>query len=121
MRQQYLYIEGRPFDEIRRAPNDLGAEIRFSYKVSGFRGAKLPLTYSLVTVGRDGTVDAVVPGFDRKLDRVISPDGCSESGGKDLFVPIPAPRQRYRVVLELFRDPRYDDRVALVETATFHG
>ena len=41
--------------------------------------------------------------------------------GKDLFVPIDDPRKRYRVVLELYRNQRLDDRIALTETAIFRG
>jgi hypothetical protein len=52
---------------------------------------------------------------------LVTPDACSTSGGKDLFVPIPDTRRRYRVVLELYREERLQDRLALEETPIFSG
>jgi len=52
---------------------------------------------------------------------LVTPDSCSETGGKDLFVPIPDPRKRYRVVLELYRERTFRDRLALEETPIFSG
>jgi hypothetical protein len=119
--RDHLIREGRPREEAALEPNFIGAELRFSYRTEGFRGAQLPLTWSLVTIQRDGTLGAVVPGQDRALAMTVTPDACSEGGGKDLFVMIPDTRKRYRVVLELYRDGDFDDRVALAETAIFHG
>ena len=49
--------------------------------------------------------------------------GHAKSGlsWKDLFVPIPARGERYRVVFELYRDVARADRLALFETAAFQG
>jgi hypothetical protein len=74
-----------------------------------------------VRVERDGTLGAVVRGEDRALARVVTPDSCSEAGGKDLFVPILTPAKRYRVVLEMYRSASFDDRLALTETDVFRG
>jgi hypothetical protein len=52
---------------------------------------------------------------------LVTPDSCSETGGKDLFVPIPDSRKRYRVVLELYREQHLRDRLALEETPIFSG
>ena len=51
---------------------------------------------------------------------LVTPDSCSETGGKDLFVPIPD-KKRYRVVLELYREQQLRDRLALEETPIFSG
>jgi hypothetical protein len=51
----------------------------------------------------------------------VSPESCSETGGKDLFVQIPVPGKRYRVVLELYRGDSLADRLALTETDPFRG
>jgi hypothetical protein len=117
----HLIRTGVPREVVRKEPNLSGAEIRFSYRVSGFRGAQLPVTWSLVRIERDGTLGAVVRGQDRALAMTVTPDACSESGGHDLFVQIPAPGERYRVVLELYRTVRLEDRLALAETPIFHG
>jgi hypothetical protein len=119
--RDYLVRNGTPKEDAAKQPNLLGAEVRFSYQTSSLRGARLPVAWSLLTIGRDGTLGAVVPDQDRALAMTVTPDGCSESGGKDLFVPIPDPGQRYRVVLELFRNARQDDRLALLETAIFRS
>ena len=58
--------------------------------------------------------EAVVRGQDRALAMLVTPDSCSETGGKDLFVPIPDPRKRYRVVLELYREQHLRDRLVRV-------
>jgi hypothetical protein len=119
--RDHLIREGARREEALKQPNLLGAEVRFSYHIENLRGAKLPLVWSLVTVRRDGIVTGVVPGEDRALALLVQPDRCGESGGKDLFVPIPARGERYRVVLELYRDVARADRLALFETATFQG
>jgi hypothetical protein len=117
----HLIRTGVAREIVRKEPNLTGAEIRFSYRVSGFRGAQLPVTWSLVRIEQDGTLGGVVRGQDRALAMTVTPDACSESGGHDLFVQIPTRGQRYRVVLELYRTVRLEDRLALTETAIFHG
>lgn len=119
--QTHLLREGARKQDVPKASNVIGAEVRFSYRANNLRGAELPLTWSLLTVERDGTLGAVVPSEDRLTAMIVSPDSCSESGGKDLFVHTPSTRQRYRVVLELYRNPQRTNRLALFETATFHG
>jgi len=119
--RDHLIREGTPRQDALKQPNILGAEVRFSYHVENLRGAELPLVWSLVTVRRDGIVTGVVPGEDRAIALLVQPNRCGESGGKDLFVPIPARGERYRVVLELYRDSARADRLALLETATFQG
>jgi hypothetical protein len=119
----HLVRTGFSREEAGKDPskNLLGAEVRFSYRTSSFRGAHLPVTWSLVRIERDGTLGPVVRGQDRALATTVTPDACSASGGKDLFVSIPQPGKRYRVVLELYRNRRLDDRLALAETPTFRG
>jgi hypothetical protein len=119
--RDHLIRQGRPREQAAQEPNILGAEVRFSYRIEGFRGAELPLTWSLVTIQPDGTLGAVVPLQDRALAMTVAPDACSEGGGKDLWVQIPDIRKRYRIVLELYRDEDFDDRLALAETPIFHG
>jgi hypothetical protein len=116
--RDYLFRTGEPSEG---EPNIRGAEVRFSYRVDSARGHELPVRFSLLQVERDGTVGAVVHDEDRALAMTIKPDGCSETGGKDLFVQIPAPRRRYRVVLELYRDEGLTDRLALAQTQVFRG
>jgi hypothetical protein len=103
----HLIRTGVPREVVRKEPN--------------LSGAQLPVTWSLVRIERDGTLGAVVRGQDRALAMTVTPDACSESGGHDLFVQIPAPGERYRVVLELYRTVRLEDRLALAETPIFHG
>ena len=117
----HLIHNGVARDKVMQEPNLLGAEIRFSYRITDFRGDELPLTWSLVAIERDGTVGAIDRTQDRTLATIVSPDSCTESGGQDLFVLIPKPGKRYRVVLELYRNARRDDRVALTQTVTFRG
>jgi len=119
--RDHLFRSGAARAEIEKEPNILGAEVRFSYRTDDLRGAKLPITWSLVSIERDGTLGAVVRGQDRALAMLVSPDSCTETGGKDLFVPIPDPKKRYRVVLELYREQQLRDRLALEETPIFSG
>ena len=119
--RDHLFRTGASRAEIEQEPNIVGAEVRFSYRTKDLRGAKLPITWSLVSIERDGTLGAVVRGQDRALAMLVTPDSCSETGGKDLFVPIPDPRKRYRVVLELYREQQLRDRLALEETPIFSG
>ena len=119
--RDHLFRSGASRADILKEPNILGAEVRFSYRTDDLRGEKLPITWSLVSIERDGTLGAVVRGQDRALATLVTPDSCSETGGKDLFVPIPDPRKRYRVVLELYREQHLRDRLALEETPIFSG
>jgi hypothetical protein len=119
--RDHLFRSGASRAKIAQEPNIIGAEVRFSFRTDDLRGAKLPITWSLVAIERDGTLGAVVPGQDRELAMLVTPDACSENGGKDLFVPIPDARRRYRVVLELYREERLQDRLALEETPIFSG
>lgn len=112
---------GVPREDAAKEPNLLGAEVRFSYRASDLRGAELPLTWSLVTIEKDGALGAVVPGQDRALAMTVKPNACTENGGKDLWVLVPSPQKRYRIVLELYRNARRDNRLALMETSIFHG
>lgn len=108
-------------DMKEEGANVLGAEVRFSYKVDDLRGEALPIYWSLVSIEKDGTLGAVVRGEDRAIAMQVTPDSCSETGGKDLFVFIPDKRKRYRVVLELYRKQNFQDRLALEETPVFSG
>lgn len=119
--RDHLFRSGASRAEIEQEPNIVGAEVRFSYRTDDLRGAKLPITWSLVSIERDGTLGAVVRGQDRALAMLVTPDSCSETGGKDLFLPIPDPKKRYRVVLELYREQQLRDRLALEETPIFSG
>jgi hypothetical protein len=105
--------------DTKSEPNLLGAEIRFSYQTAGLRDAKLTVIYSVVAIEHDGTLGAVVEDQDRQLAMSVAPESCSESGGHDLFIYIPGPRRRFRVVLELYSDATFDDRLALAETDPF--
>jgi hypothetical protein len=119
--RDYLIRDGAAREDAAAQPNLYGAEVRFSYRADNLRGAQLPLVWSLVTIGKGGVVNAVVPGQDRALAMTVTPDRCGDTGGKDLFVQIGDPNRRYRVVLELYRDQLRADRLALVETPTFQG
>lgn len=119
--RDHLVRTGVAREEAAEEPNLVGAEVRFSYRTSGFRGKRLPITWSLVRIERDGTLGAVVRGQDRALATTVTPDACAQGGGKDLFMQIPAPGRRYRVVLELYRNEHLNDRVALTETEIFRG
>lgn len=118
---EFLKRTGVPLKQIRDEDDLVGAEVRFSYRADGVRGRVLPVRFSLLRVEHDGTVGAVDPDQDRALAMNIRPGGCSETGGKDLFVRIPARGRRYRVVLELYRDQGLTDRLALSETDVFRG
>jgi hypothetical protein len=121
--RQYLEHIGVRREDAEQQPRRHGAEIRFSYRTSGFRGDFLPVRWSLLTVEPDGTLGAVVTGQDRFPALLIKPQACSEIGGSDLFVDIPVRRRRtrYQVVLELYRDRELDDRLTLTRTAVFRG
>jgi hypothetical protein len=119
--REHLVRTGVRREEAAQEPRLLGAEVRFSYQTSGFRGRELPVTWSLVVIERDGTLGPVVRGQDRALATNIEPTSCSEIGGTDLFVQIPNAGKRYRVVLELYRDQRLDDRLGLTQTVIFRG
>jgi hypothetical protein len=119
--REHLIRTGVSREAAAREPNLLGAEIRFSYRTTGLRGAELAVTWSMLRIERDGTLGAVVRGQDRALAMTIKPGACSETGGNDLFVEIPKARKRYRVVLELYRDRRLTDRLALSQTVVFRG
>jgi hypothetical protein len=119
--RDHLVRTGVRRENAAREPNLLGAEVRFSYRATGLRGHTLPITWSLVMIrGRD-TLGAVVAGQDRSLAMTVTPDTCTETGGKDLFVPVPFPRRRYRVVLEMYRNQALNDRLELTETQIFAG
>lgn len=118
--REHLFHEGTSKELISKEPNIIGAEIRFSYRVSNLKGAELPLVWTLVTVAH-GEVTGIVLSQDRALARLVTPNTCTETGGKDLFVFIPDPKKQYRVVLELYRNKARNDRLALFETPTFHG
>jgi hypothetical protein len=119
--RDHLIRSGIRKEKVAKEPNLLGAEVRFSYRTSGFRGDELAVTWSLIRIERDGTLGAVVRGQDRALATTVTPETCSEVGGKDLFLQIPNPGVRYRVVLELYRTPALRDRLTLTETAPFRG
>lgn len=121
-REYVRRVQNLSEEEAALEPNRLGAEVRFTYETEGFRGTDLPVTYSLVTVEADGTLRKLVPGFERALAFTVRPDSCSGTGGFDLYVDVPErPRRRYRVILELYRDTSFGNRIALVETAPFLG
>jgi hypothetical protein len=117
----HLIRNGVPKEKVLTEPNLLGAEVRFSYRTTGYRGSTLAVTWSLVQIERDETLGAVVTGQDRALARTFTPGDCSEGGGKDLFVQIPQHRKRYRIVLELYRDQGLTERIALMESDPFRG
>jgi hypothetical protein len=119
--REHLIRNGERREDAAQEPDLTGAEIRFSYRVNGLRGHRLHMTWSLVEIERDGTLGAVVPGQDRALATIVVPDGCAETGGKDLFVPIPEAGLRYRAVLELYSDDTLSDRLDLIETPLFRG
>jgi hypothetical protein len=122
LREYLRRVQDLTEEEAALEPEKLGAEVRFTYETEGFRGEDLPVSYSLVTVERDGTLRRLVPGFERELAFTVRPEACSGTGGVDLFVDIPATRQRrYRVILELYRDTTFANRLALMETAPFLG
>jgi hypothetical protein len=119
--REHLIRSGTAREQAAQELNLLGAEVRFSYRLDGLRGHQLTITWSLVRVEHDGTLGPVDPTQDRAIAETFVPDECSTLRGKDLFVQIPQPRRRYRIVLELYGDSDLRDRLALTETATFRG
>jgi hypothetical protein len=119
--RDHLVRDGSTFAAAAKEQNPVGAEIRFDFETSGYRGKELPVTWSLFQVDSRGSVGAVVPGQDRAAAMTIAPQGCSDRGGYDLWIPIPDQRKRYRVLLELFRDKTLGRRIDLIETETFQG
>jgi hypothetical protein len=81
--RDYLIRDGAAREDAAAQPNLYGAEVRFSYRADNLRGAQLPLVWSLVTIGKGGVVNAVVPGQDRALAMTVTPDRCGDTGGKD--------------------------------------
>src|SRR5215210_7385182 len=79
--REHLIHNGVSREKAAGEPNLLGAEVRFSYRVTDFRGDELPLYWSLVAVERDGTVGAIDPTQDRALAMIVRSDSCNESGG----------------------------------------
>lgn len=121
LREHLARAGGRSADGTTSPSDPRGAEVRFSYRASTMRGQRLRVTWSLVAIERDGTFGAVVPGQDRALAMEVVPEACSESGGHDLFVPIPDSGTRYRVVLELYRGDDFTNRLAFFVTEPFRG
>ena len=119
--RDHLFRTGKSRAEVLSEPDIVGAEVRFSYKVDDLRGEKLPIRWTLVSVEKDGTIGAVDRSQDRAIAKLVTPDACSETGGQDLFVQIPDPKKRYRVVLELYRSRNLEERLALAETPVFSG
>jgi hypothetical protein len=99
-----------------------GAEVRFSYHADDLRGESLTLRATLVTVGPSGTINRVAPASDNlTFPSLPAPRECSQGAGNVAFVDIISsnPRQRYRVVLELYLGDGFTDRLALAETSAF--
>jgi hypothetical protein len=117
--RDYLVRSGKSYEAARKEPDITGAEIRVSFRTNGVRGEELPVTYSLLTIDRNGTLGSVVAGQDRSLAMTVRPQNCTQTGGKDLFVPVPRSGRRYRVVLELYRDKSLDERLALTQSEPF--
>jgi hypothetical protein len=92
-----------------------------TYRINGLRNWALHITWSLIKTERDGTLGAVVPGQDRAIATIVTPTTCSETGGQDLFLPIPDRYKRYRAILQLYRDSTLTDRLDLTETVIFRG
>lgn len=119
--RQYYLETGLSGALAAKLPDDSGAEVSYSYRIDSLRGRTLTVRWTLLSIERDGTLGAVVPGYDRLVDRTIPSPDCSTSGSSDLFVPIPNHSEHYRVLLELERDSGLTDRIALSLTAAFHG
>jgi hypothetical protein len=121
----YLQRNGATAEQAERVGEQAGALIPISYSVSGFRDKKLGFTVSLLTVARDGTLGPVVPKKDNEVAVVFTPQDCSETGGRNLWVKRPTPHRgqppgRYRAVIELYRDPSQRTlRIALKQTEIF--
>jgi len=119
--EQYLIDQGKTLAEAKQGSKIVGAEVRFDYDVSGYRGKQLPILLSLFPVYKDGSLGPVVPIEDRNAAIRVEPKSCSERAGYDAFVFIPDPTQRYRVLLELYSDNSLSTRLDLIETDTFRG
>lgn len=119
--RDHMIREGETFSAAAKEANPVGAEVRFDFVTTGFRNQELPVTWSLFRVDNHGSLSEVVPGQDRAAAMTIKPHSCSERGGYDLWIPIPEPNRRYRVLLELYRDKSLSQRLDLIETETFHS
>jgi hypothetical protein len=119
--RDHLIRSGVTYANAREQPDRTGAEVRFTFETRGYRGNELPITYSLFQVEPSGVLRSVVLGQDRAPAMTVRPSHCGDRGGHDLFIRIPERNQRYRVLLELFRDERLDDRLDIIETEVFRG
>lgn len=119
--RDHLIREGSTLAAADKEANPVGAEVRFDFETSGYRNHALPVTWSLFRVDSRGSLSSVVPGQDRAAAMIIEPHACSDRGGYDLWIPLPDPTKRYRVLLELYRDRSLSERVDLIETETFQG
>ena len=123
--KSYLIREGNTPDEVADEGNPVGALIPISYSVSGFRDKRLGFTVSLLTVTKDGTLGPVVSDYDNQDTVRFTPQDCSQTGGRNVWVerPVLRPGQqpaRYRAVIELYRDPeKHTERIALKQTEIF--
>ena len=120
--RDHLVRNGMAREDAANEPNLVGAEVRFSYRTNALRGQPLTITWTLMTIERDGTIGPVERTQDRAIALAVTPDACGSERGKDLFVEIPARGRRYRIVLEMYRgDELLTDRLALTQTAPFRG
>jgi hypothetical protein len=119
--RQFLADTGLSSATAASARDLPGAEIRYSYETHSLPGRQLVLRYSLLTVDSDGTLGAFVSAENLSPGLRIAPTACSQTAGNTLFVQIPDPHRRYEVVLELYVGEDLTDRVALAQTAIFHG
>jgi hypothetical protein len=123
----FASMSGATPAEIKNDANARGAEVRFLYTTQSLRGDSLYLYATLVTVSPHGSATGIEPSLDEVQELKLVPDSCTESGGYDVFVPIPHAGRRYRIVLELYRGVRvkaldqFQPRLALIETPVFQS
>jgi hypothetical protein len=123
--RNYMLLEGYTPAQAAAERDQIGAEVRFDYDVSGYRNDDLAVTSSLFFVDSHGSISSVARDQDRIRATIIHPTSCSDHRGYDLWISTPDRKRRYRVLLELFnynaKTNALGDRIDLIETETFQG
>jgi hypothetical protein len=95
---QYLDRKGFP-----RAPYTRpqlarrGAYVDFDFRITGYKGKRLPLRWQLIDA-RTGDQ------LDQSRDIAIRPDATTDQGTWDVFVPLPRGHSRFYVEVQLYDD-----------------
>jgi hypothetical protein len=113
----------------------VGVIAGYTVQLDNVRDQKLTVAWSLLLIGVNEEVTPIdVSSSYRQVDtRDLTASLCSDQGGADIFIPVPQPNRRHRVLLELFRGgemsgaagesigrpPKSIDRLALTQSEIF--